>query len=197
MWYGKFFVQYNAQMVMASCQLAYETVPELSGIFYTHFHRTEGRHGKVQLVDAHFMEYEIDLDEAPFYLQNYGELVIARIHKQMKAGRLSEAIISLQILFEAIESWSLKGLQVKHPAIRRNIGFCGDRVLLLDVGSLHQTDRVQDPTFVYQQIKLVTARLRRWLLKHYPELYPYYQEELGKRQPDVSSEGRYSKRSPG
>lgn len=182
-WYGKLMVRYNPQPVMESSQLAYEILPELSGIIYTHFHKTYARHGKVQLVDANYIEHEVNLDETPFYLQNYGELVIARIDRHMKQGEIGEAEKAIQFLFQAIEEWSLKGIQVKHPALRRNIGFYGDRVLLLDVGSLYQTGRLEDREFVYQELKSVTARLRRWLFKYHPQLYPYYQQQLSQRDP--------------
>lgn len=177
-WYGKFFIRYNPESVLKSCQLAYEVLPEETGIFYLHFHRTTGVHGKVQLIDRAFVGHEVDLDETEFILQHYGELAIARIERQMKEGNLEGAASSVEALIEAAAEWRRKGVHVQHPAFRRNVGFCKDRVMLLDAGSLQQLSLPQTPTDVLQEIHQVTARLRRWIYKKHPALSHCYQSKV-------------------
>jgi hypothetical protein len=193
-WYGKFFIRYNPQAVFASSRLAYEELPEESGVFYLHLHRTHKLHGTALLVDASFVSHQVNLDETAFILQHFGELALSRIERQVKQGDISGAIASIEALVEAPMKWRMKGIHVQHPAFRRNMGFYGDRVMLLDAGSLEKLDQPQTAADAVEETKQVTARLRRWLCKYHSELTPYYFRKLE----DVSSSAeRYSKRSPG
>jgi hypothetical protein len=177
-WYGKLFVRYNPQSVFHSSQLAYEVLPEVTGVFYLHLHRTENLHGKVELVDGSWVHHVVDLDKTAFILQHYGELAISRIDHQMRQGDLEGAIGSVEALIEAAGQWRRQGIHVEHPAFRRNVGFYGDKVMLLDAGSLQHLSKPQSSVDALEEIQQVTARLRRWLYKHHPTLYPYYQRKV-------------------
>ncbi len=182
-WYGKFFIHYNPKLVIESYQLAYEILPELTGVLYLHLNRTSGQHGKVRLVDSSWVEHEVNLDETEFLLQNYGELAIVRIDRQMKEEDLAGAIKSIAALFEAVEERILKGVQMQDSAFRRNVGFYGERVMLLDAGSLKKSYDLQTPREVYQEIELLTTGLRRWIHRHHPTLDPYFQDMLIEKRP--------------
>jgi hypothetical protein len=177
----KFFREHNLnnKRVMTSCKLAYELLPEISGILYLHLNKTAHLHGKTRIVGADWREHEIDLDQTEFFVQNYGELICDRFDRQMKENDLAGAIASLQIFFDAIEGWALKGIHVQNPAVKRNVGFHDDMILLLDVGSIKKNSL--DRAAVNHEIRKVSSRLRRWIVKHHPALYPHFQEKLNEK----------------
>lgn len=174
----KFFRHDNPEDVLSSCKLAYESLPELSGILYLHINKTDHLHGKVKLLDSSWVEHEIDLDKTEFLVQKYGELIFSRFNRLMKDGDEAGAISSINIFLEAAQKWAHEGFHVRDPVIKRNIGYFGDQLLLLDTGSISKMDRLPTPETVQEEIKHVSSRLRRWLYKYYPTLYSHFQEKL-------------------
>lgn len=153
-----------------------------TGLHYLHINKTERQFGLVRLIDNSKVAHEIDLDQTEFMVQDYCELATARIKAQMKSGDLKAAQATVEALFTSIEDWSRRGIHIDNPALKRNIGFCGDKVIMLDIGSLKKASPVKTPEQLKREIKHVTRGLGRWICKHHPDLFPFYQQELLSRQ---------------
>jgi hypothetical protein len=180
-WVWNTMQKVDPRPVFGSCILAYRELREPSGIFYVHINKTRGDLGRVTVLDNIGVAHDVDLDSTEFVLQDYCELIGARIGSQMKAGDLEGAQASVKAIFDAIEVWSRQGIHIENPAIRRNIGFSGDKVVMLDSGSLVKDERLKTPDQVQREVKKATHGLGRWIRKRHPSLYPYFEQELASR----------------
>jgi hypothetical protein len=178
--FWNFFKNYDPRHVFDSSKLAYEMLQDETGLHYLHINKTKGRFGLVKLNDNSGVAHTVDLDETEFMVQDYCELATVRINAQMKSGNLNAARATVEALFTSIEDWSRRGIHIDNPALKRNIGFCGDRVIMLDVGSLKKRAPVKTPEHFKREIKHVTRELGRWIYKHHPALFPSYEDGLSK-----------------
>ena len=186
-WLWHLIIKYDPRRVFDSCKLAYEELRDQTGIYYLHINKTEAQFKSVVLVDPIGIEHGVDLDTTEFLVQDYCELATSRIQAQMGAGNVEAAKATVASLLSTIEEWSRRGIHIENPALKRNIGFFNDKVIMLDVGSLKKEACLTAPEEIKKEVKHATRSLERWIYKHHPELYPYFED---------SSE-RYSSKSPG
>ena len=131
-------------------------------------------------MDCSGVSHTVELDQMEFLVQDYCELATGRIAARMKSKDVEGAKATIQALFAAIEDWSKRGVHIDNPALKRNIGFCGDKVIMFDVGSLRKDSSEMTPDQIKCEVKHVTRALGRWIGKKYPELYPCFEQELAK-----------------
>jgi hypothetical protein len=177
-WIWHLIKKYDPRPVFESSVLAYQNLQDQTGISYLHINKTQGLFNPVVIVDNCGVAHTVDLDRTEFIVQDYCELVVSRINTQVKNGDLKGAETSVRAIFAAIEEWSQRGIHIDNPALKRNIGFCGDRVIMLDAGSLKMDFSLKTPNQIKAEIKHVTRGLGRWIYQHYPELYHCFEEEL-------------------
>ncbi len=97
----------------------------------------------------------------------------------MKSKDLEGAKESVKALLASIEDWSRRGIHIDNPALKRNIGFCKDKVIMLDVGSLRKESSARTEEHIQQEVKRTTRGLARWIYKKYPELYTECNSKIG------------------
>ncbi len=180
-WLWHLIKKYDPRMVFESCKLAYQEIQDQTGISCLHLNKTEGQFRSVVLVDNGGIAYTIDLDKTEFMVQDYCELATSRIDARMKKGDIQGAQAAVVSLFQAIEEWSRKGVHIDNPALKRNIGFCGDKVIMLDVGSLKKDEVLMTQDQIKKEVKHVTRSLGRWIYKKHPTLFPSFEQELGEK----------------
>jgi hypothetical protein len=178
-----FFKSYNPRQVFDSCKLAYEALKDETGLYFLHINKTEGELGLAVIVDNSGVAHEIDLDRTEFMLQDYCELATNRINAHMEKGDLTGAKGDIRSLFAAIEEWTKMGIHIDNPALKRNIGFYGNKVIMLDIGSLRKGTPVENPEQIRQEVRHVTRGFGRWIAKHHPELVPFYEKQLKAKSP--------------
>ena len=177
-WLWTFTKKYDPAGVFDSCKLAYVDLQDQTAISYRHFNKTRGLFKPVELIDHSGVSHVVELDQTEFMVQEYCELATHRIAAKMKEGDIEGAKATIQALFAAIEDWSRQGVHIENPALKRNIGFCGDKVIMFDVGSLRKETSEMTPEQIQREVKHVTRALGRWINKKHPKLAPCFQEEL-------------------
>jgi hypothetical protein len=179
-WLWHFTKKFDPMGVLDSCKLAYVDLRDQTAISYLHFNKTRDLFKPVVLVDNSGVSHTVELDQVEFMVQDYCELAVARIAAKMKNGDVEGAKTTIQTLFAAIEDWSRRGVHIENPALKRNIGFCGDKVIMFDVGSLRKDSTEMTPEQIQREVKHVTRALGRWINKKYPELQLCFEQELAK-----------------
>jgi hypothetical protein len=177
-WLWTFTKKYDPAGVLDSCKLAYVDLKDQTAISYLHFNKTRDLFKPVLLVDRSEVAHVVELDKTEFMVQEYCELATHRIAAKMKQDDSEGAKKAIQALFVAIRDWSRQGVHIENPALKRNIGFCGDKVIMFDVGSLRKETAEMSPEQIQREVKHVSRALGRWINKKYPELTPCFQEEL-------------------
>ena len=179
-WLWHFTKKFDPAGVLDSCKLAYVDLQDQTAISYLHFNKTRDLFKPVVLVDNSGVSHTVELDQTEFMVQDYCELAVGRIAAKMKKGDVEGAKATIQSLFAAIEDWSKRGVHIENPALKRNIGFCGDKVIMFDVGSLRKDNSEMTPEQIQREVKHVTRALGRWINKKYPELHSCFEQELTK-----------------
>jgi len=179
-WLWRVTKRFDPRGVFDSCRLAYVDLQDQTAISYLHINKTKDQFKPVVLVDNSGVSHTVDLDSMEFMVQDYCELAVGRIAARMKSGDVEGARASIKSLFAAIEDWSRKGVHIDNPALKRNIGFCGDKVIMFDAGSLRKDSTALTPKQIKREVKHVTRALGRWIYKKHPELYPCFEQELTK-----------------
>ena len=172
--------KFDPRGVFDSCKLAYVDLQEQTAISYLHINKTRDLFNSVVLVDNSGVSHTVELDQMEFMVQDYCELATGRIAARMKSGDVQGAKETIQSLFAAIEDWSKRGVHIDNPALKRNIGFCGDKVIMFDVGSLRKDSSEMTSEQIKREVKHVTRVLGRWIDKKYPELHSCFEQELAK-----------------
>ncbi len=172
--------KFDPRGVFDSCKLAYVDLQDQTAISFLHINKTRELFNPVVLVDNSGVSHAVDPDSMEFMVQDYCELATGRIAARMKSGDVEGAKATIQSLFVAIEDWSRRGVHIENPALKRNIGFCGDKVIMFDVGSLRKDASAMTPDQIKREVKHVTRALGRWINKKYPELHPCFEQELAK-----------------
>jgi hypothetical protein len=177
-WLWHLMKKYDPYEALDSCKFAYDDLAEQTGLFFIHINKTQGQFNKVVLMDNIGVSHQVDLDTTEFMVQEYCELAVSRIDACMKREDINSAMGSVRALFTAIEEWSRLGVHIDNPILKRNIGFCGEKVIMLDVGSLKKAVPLETDGQIKKEIKRVTRGLGHWINKRHPELYPYFEQEL-------------------
>lgn len=177
-WLWRLIKKYDPCVAFDSCKFAYDDLGEQTGLLFIHINKTKDRFNKVVLLDNIGVVHEVDLDNTEFMVQEYCELAVSRIDTCMKKEDLQSAIGAVKALFAAIEEWSRQGVHIDNPILKRNIGFSGEKVIMLDVGSLTRDDTFKTQDQIKKEVKRVTHDLGRWIYKYHPDLYPYFEQEL-------------------
>jgi hypothetical protein len=179
-WLWCLIKKYDPRPVFESCKLAYQDLQDQTGIYYLHLNKTKDQFKQVVLIDNSGVTHTVDLDKTEFIVQDYCELAISRIDAQMKSGDFKGAQAAVESLFSAIEEWSKRGMHIDNPALKRNIGFSGGKVIMLDVGSLRKDSSARTPEQIKREVKHIIRALGRWIYKHHPELHSCFEQELTK-----------------
>jgi hypothetical protein len=179
-WLWHLTTKFDPKGVFDSCKLAYVDLRDQTAISYLHINKTRDLFKPVVLVDRSGVSHTVELDQMEFMVQDYCQLATGRIAARMKSKDVEGAKATIQALFAAIEDWSKRGVHIDNPALKRNIGFCGDKVIMFDVGSLRKDSSEMTPEEIKREVKHVTRVLGRWINKKYPELHSCFEQELAK-----------------
>lgn len=171
----------RASLLFDSIKIAYEVVPEETGLLFVHLNKTNRELQRVKLIDRLGKEYSIDLDGIEFLLQYKAELIKPTIKALMEAGELKKAKDRLAQIFKLMVSTAKKGVLDTDGALihKNNVGFLEDRAIFIDVGRLVMKETIKTKSrFTYDLKRL--KPLYRWLSTRYPPLAAYFNKEQAK-----------------
>ncbi len=152
-----------------SLTLAYEKLPELTGIDYLHL-QEGGSLPVVELAGPAGRLHRVDLNRMAFILQKRADAAIFdkldAIAKEQGIEGLNHAVSAILALLQ--ERCAL-GIADDDRDIEINFGFLGDQPLLIDPGRIYLSEELKTSEGVSKEMRLSTKKLRKWLSKHYPE----------------------------
>jgi hypothetical protein len=161
-----------------SYKIAYQELPEETGVLYLHLSPTYLLDRTVVVVDKLGIEHTIDLDNTGFLLQKRATLVYPQLEKFLKQGNLIAAKESLTHLLDLFLIKFQRGIADNDPLIRTNYGFIGTTPLQIDVGPLSKDIAMQNPRIYLPELTRITASLKNWLRERSPELLDHVETHL-------------------
>lgn len=171
----------RVRLLFESLKIAYEHLPEESGLLYVHLNKTKNQHKEAFLVDLQENEHKIALDDTEFVLQYKATFVKPTIKACMKAENINEAKARITQLFDLLKSTAQKGILDTDGALiyKNNVGFVKDKAIYIDIGSFEFKESIKSKErFEYDLRRL--KPLYRWLVKNYPPLAAYFEKQQKK-----------------
>jgi hypothetical protein len=168
----------HREEIFSSSKLGFEEFPEESGILYVHLNKTHGQIKGIKLYDFTGQMHRFRGDDASFIIQKKASYVLPTLKGLMENGKLNEAKLRLNQIFDLVMSLAKKGFIDTDVALMRNnnIGFVKDRAIIIDTGHITKHDDINLCERMQFEFDVRMAPLHDWLKVRYPELAIYYDQ---------------------
>lgn len=165
--------------LFTSLKIAYEKIPEQTGIIYLHLNKTKKKLPQVTIFDKCDNKYQISLDAMEFVIQRKASLIKPTITKCMNEGRVDEAKKRIDQIFTLLRDCAAKGVfDIDRALIKKdNVGFTENRAIYIDLGTFIVKDPQECEKLLSQDFKRLRP-LYKWLAIKYPELAAYMEEKM-------------------
>lgn len=154
----------------ASYKIAFEELPQETGVVYIHLNPTSHLQKKLTLIDKRGKSHRVDLDSIDFVVQKKADLVYDRISLLMEQKEIDKAQKAIDSIVDLIVSRCERGYHDRDPNVRTNCGFLGERAIKIDVGRLMHDESVKEPARIKQELLRITSPFQTWLSQNHPEL---------------------------
>lgn len=166
------------ETLLNSWKIAYEELPEESGLIYVHLNKTDELKVPLRIQDKLGLNHRVNPDEVVFLVQKSAKMLCRTIKEQMANGDSKGAKKLLDDLVSMLLSEYQRGLADNDHALMQNTGVRDSKPLHIDVGQFAMEERFKDPNVYKLELFSKTYKFRIWLSKHYPELETYLQKLL-------------------
>jgi hypothetical protein len=148
-----------------SYRLAFENLPEETGLLAVHQGVSEERYPTVEVIDKASRKFSIDLNAVPFVLQKKG--------KGTLLGELDADKSKLLTFFDQFLAFHAKRISLRiadgDRDIKRNYCWIGDQFIYIDPARFFYEEDLRNPERMQLEWWKATYRLRQWLAKYAPE----------------------------
>jgi hypothetical protein len=161
------------ESIFSSALLAYQELPEQTGVFHLHINPQDKGYPRVILYDKIGIRYAIDLNQTPFLLQKKADLLYSYItdHQEETKGIIDS-------LFHCITQRTQLGIANNDPKIYSNFGVLDGKVVEIDIGSFVENPYTKKALFSKRELYYETLEFKKWLQGHLPEMSEYFDQKL-------------------
>jgi hypothetical protein len=161
-----------------SYKIAYEDLPEETGVVYIHLNKGKAPASSVAIVDKLGIKHTLPLEGIEFVLQKRAELAYSHIDHLVQQGDSAKVRHALRSMIDVIVARCQKGYFDEDAKIHRNFGFVGDKPVIIDVGRFVPDERRKEPAIYQADVVAITKQMHKWLMQTHPELTAILDEEL-------------------
>lgn len=167
----------RADYLFRSLKVAFEDVPEETGLLFVHLNKTKDLFPAITLYDKAHNRYEVALDDHEFVLQKKALPIKPTIQQLMQEGKVDEAKLRVDQIFTLLETCAKKGIaDLDNQLIRKNnLGFLPDRCIYIDIGKITRKASIKGKERFQKDLERLQP-LYEWLQQNYPELASHFQE---------------------
>lgn len=175
--------------VFYSWKLAYEELPQESGIVYLHLNKTTGGLPHLILYDKLGLAHQINLNQTEFMIQKKADMLCPTIEKWIAEKKEEEAKKAIDKLFAMILSEYHRGYADNDHALMQNTGISNGLPVHIDVGQFIKNRVMRDPQVYRQELYNKMYKFRYWLAERSPALAQHVelllQQEIGEDYPKM------------
>ena len=166
----------RVERLFSSCKLAYEKMPEETGLFFIHLNRIPTLETSITLVDKIGFKHSINVDDYEYFLQKKG-ISIKEVFANSDANDISKRV---QQLVDLVLARCNKGICDQDHAFVQNVVFTldGEKAIFVDIGQFYE-----DPSMLKneEQNRDLSSRLNSlslWMEQNFPQFVPLIKEEV-------------------
>lgn len=178
-YYKEFLVlQEKLHRTYQAQKIAFTEFKAQTGLLYVHLNRTHHLKQTVTLIDKKGERHTISLDNVCFSLQRKADLFYPRLNSMLEQKNIEGIKKVITSLFSLADCFVKKGVVDHDPIIKKNFGLIENQVIQFDIGRMRLAPRRLTPSEYQQQVAKLTNSLKKWITTNYPELLPYYEQNL-------------------
>lgn len=173
----------RANYLFTSLKVAFEDVPEETGLLLVHLNSTKGLYPAVTLYDKAGQKHTVMLDSHQFVLQKRALPIKQTLASLMQEGKVDEAKARIDQIFTLLATCAKKGIaDMDMQLIRKNnLGFLPDRAIYVDTGKITRKESMKTPERFKKDLERLIP-LREWLQENYPELAEHFDQRMQQEQ---------------
>lgn len=161
-----------------STELLFSRAQTTAGLLFLHLHKSAMPKPTI-IVDALGICHTIDLSQTEFVLQERAESLIGYLQRAMHEKREQDAHHAIDSYLHCLLTLCKQGLRDLDRGFRSNYGILANKtVIAMDISSFVEDLSLQRPGPCKKEIILKSHNLGKWLKKHHPSLYHYYDKKL-------------------
>lgn len=164
--------------LFSSCKLAYEKMPDETGLLYIHLHRAPALEKTVTLVDKLGRKRRVEIDKYEYVVQKKATTVKEMFTQiQSDEAQMQERIDQLLTL---IFSRYRKGICDRDRSFVQNVAFLPEegRALFIDTGQFYEDPVILEKEEQCKDMRKRIGNLRHFTSKHFPELAPLVDAQI-------------------
>lgn len=150
--------------------MAFKDLKEETGLTYLHFEKTSGLPLSTTLLDANKKPYPVDLNNHPFIVQRYAQLVPDYLKTLVDAKQMDLAQTAISSLKELFLHRTQKGYVDDRQSLRINYGFINGKAVQIDVGKIKKVELT--PVQTEEVLIRLDQRVNQWIHCYFPMLDP-------------------------
>ncbi len=168
--------QKRANYLFRSLKVAFEDVPEETGLLLVHLNKTKGLYPVVTIYDKAGQKFEVALDDHEFVLQKKALPIKETISDLMQQHKVDEAKERIDQIFTLLATCAKKGIaDMDTQLIRKNnLGFLSHSAIYIDTGKITRKEQMKTLERFTKDLERLKP-LHEWLQERYPELALHFE----------------------
>lgn len=164
--------------LFSSCIIAYEELPEESGLFFIHLNRLPALKREITLFDKLGFKHKVSIDDHEFILQKKGISPQQVFVQECQNDALMRERI--QQLIHLVIARCEKGVADLDAAFVQNIAYSDEGAIFVDIGQFYKNFEMQNWESQEREVAQRLDELSGWCHQHFPHLVPLIEEEYAK-----------------
>lgn len=150
--------------LFTSCFLAYEKIPEETGLFFIHLNRVPAVEKRLTLIDKIGCKHTINIDDYEYFVQKKG-VDLLTVFLETDESKVPHIV---QQMANLVLARCEKGVRDRDPAFVQNIAMTEEGPIMTDFGQLCEDSNMLSQEEQSQDLKRRLASLRTWLEVNFP-----------------------------
>lgn len=164
--------------VFKSWKIAFEDLPEQTGVVYLHLNKTGHLKKNLKIKDKMGFAHNLEADQYEFLVQKSAKMLCPSLTQLMKEGNQEEAQGLIDKLLTMLQFEYQNGYADNDHALMQNTGVENGKPIHIDVGQFIKNNLVKNPEIYHRELFNKTYKFRKWLDKQFPELARHLEGRL-------------------
>ncbi len=166
--------------LFASCKLAYEELPQETGVVYLHLNRGSDLKQELTLIDKVGLKHKISIGDYEFVLQKKAIGAGALLSELTRLEQGEDIRVTMDQIAQVVLKLCEKGVRDCDPAVVQNVAFSTDRkhAMFIDIGQFVKDENIKRPEERQKELFRRLKALRAWAEEHKPELVHFVDEKI-------------------
>jgi hypothetical protein len=156
--------------VFRSCTIAYEYLPQETGLVYLHLNKTPEWNKTLTLYDKIGLKHKLQLGDMEFIVQRRAVMLAPAVNTLVANGKSQEAEELIDRLFVMLLLEYARGFADNDHALMQNTGVLDGNPIHIDIGQFVYNEMVTSADVYHQEMYDKLYLFYVWLKKHHPEL---------------------------